>query len=292
MTEPTPWHRLFGLGLVDFFRGMPISVELEMDLSLKKQLLDVVVINKHGFASQSLERPLPDGFDALAAHNLVTFKSHQQSLDPWSLHELIGHYVNYRKQISPSLDDLLPEAEFRLFAVCVRSPQVLARLSRRVQEGVLDVHVVGRDIRVIVVNDLPCTANNSLLHLFSARLDLVRYGTENYRQHSRETSTLLRQLLQRYRLEAAIMPTGLEQLQQLAAQTIEELLSELPPEELLKRVTPEDRVKGLTPDDRVKGLTPDDLLRAMSPELRRQLRERLEQEASGGPEHGPETTDR
>jgi len=29
---------------VDFFRGMPVTVDLEKDLSLKQQLLDVVVI--------------------------------------------------------------------------------------------------------------------------------------------------------------------------------------------------------------------------------------------------------
>ena len=44
MNELIPWHRLFGLSLVDFFRDMPISVELEKDLSLKQQLLDVAII--------------------------------------------------------------------------------------------------------------------------------------------------------------------------------------------------------------------------------------------------------
>jgi hypothetical protein len=28
MSEPTPWHRLFGLSLVDFFSGLPVIVEL------------------------------------------------------------------------------------------------------------------------------------------------------------------------------------------------------------------------------------------------------------------------
>src|SRR5436305_1864257 len=46
MSEPTSWHRLFGLSLVDFFRGMPVSVELEKDLSLQQQLLDGVLIRK------------------------------------------------------------------------------------------------------------------------------------------------------------------------------------------------------------------------------------------------------
>src|SRR5438128_122138 len=42
MEEQRPWHRLFGLTWTDFFTGQPVTVELEKDLSLKKQLLDVV----------------------------------------------------------------------------------------------------------------------------------------------------------------------------------------------------------------------------------------------------------
>src|SRR5436305_8551060 len=78
MSEPTPWHRLFGLSLVDFFRGMPVTVELEKDLSLKQQLLDVVIIRKQ---AAQLPFRLPDGFDDLAPHNLVTFKSYQEAFD-------------------------------------------------------------------------------------------------------------------------------------------------------------------------------------------------------------------
>ena len=40
------WHRLFGLLLTDFFTGSPFVVELEMDLSLKQQFLDVVILRK------------------------------------------------------------------------------------------------------------------------------------------------------------------------------------------------------------------------------------------------------
>ena len=72
------WHRLFGLVLTDFFTGSPFVVELEKDLSIKKQLLDVVILRKDQgkFAGR-----LPDGLDNLAAHNLITFKSHQEALD-------------------------------------------------------------------------------------------------------------------------------------------------------------------------------------------------------------------
>jgi hypothetical protein len=63
MSEPRPWHRLFGLSLVDFFRGMPVTVELEKDLSLKQQLLDVVLIR---VGRTPLPCLLPDGFDELS----------------------------------------------------------------------------------------------------------------------------------------------------------------------------------------------------------------------------------
>ena len=40
------WHRLFGLALTDFFTDSTWVVELEKDLSLKRQLLDVVILRK------------------------------------------------------------------------------------------------------------------------------------------------------------------------------------------------------------------------------------------------------
>jgi len=79
--EQRPWHRLFGLSWIDFFRGMPVQVELEKDLSLKQQLLAIVLIHKE---AATLPCRLPDGFEELAAHNLISFKSHQEALDGWT----------------------------------------------------------------------------------------------------------------------------------------------------------------------------------------------------------------
>src|SRR5437763_8893872 len=117
------WHRLFGLLLTDFFTGSPFTVEVERDLSAQQRFLDVVIVRRGPgrFAGR-----LPDGLDDLAAHNLITFKSHQEPLDGWALHELIGHYVSYRKLVSPAPQDLLPEATFQLYAVCARFPHNLA----------------------------------------------------------------------------------------------------------------------------------------------------------------------
>src|ERR1700722_14181872 len=88
------WHRLFGLLLTDFFTNSPFSVEIERDLSLQQQFLDVVVLRRG--RGQLIGR-LPDGLEDLLAHNLITFKSHWETLNAWAIKELISHYVTYRK---------------------------------------------------------------------------------------------------------------------------------------------------------------------------------------------------
>src|SRR5205807_1865667 len=100
------WHRLFGLLLTDFFTGSPFTVEVERDLSEQQQLLDVIILRRGRgrFAGR-----LPDGLDRLAAHKLITFKSHREALDGWAMRELVGHFVAYCKLISPSPSELLPE---------------------------------------------------------------------------------------------------------------------------------------------------------------------------------------
>src|SRR5438046_4987879 len=144
------WHRLFGLLLSDFFAGSPFVVELEKDLSIKKQLLDVVILRRGRgrFMGQ-----LPDGFRGLTKYNLITFKSYQEALDDWALKELTGHYANYRKQVSPDKDALLPEADFRLYAVCARYPQRLAGQvpGAEVQPSVYDCRRGTDVIRVVVL---------------------------------------------------------------------------------------------------------------------------------------------
>jgi len=278
MEEPKPWHRLFGLSLVDFFRGQPVEVELEKDLSLKQQMLDVVVVRK---GTAPLDCSLPDGFDELAAHNLITFKSYQEALDGWALNELVGHYVNYRKQASPSMQELLPETDFKLFAVSVRQPQALARQTTLtpVQPGVYEVRHYTGVVRLIVVHELPQHENNALLHLFSARIDLLNYGATHYRQRSEETSTVLLQLFNRYHLEAVPMSDA---LQQFAKETIADLLRDLPIEERLKGVPPERLLPHLG------GLSADELLAGLSPELRAALTQRIKEQTTP-PISGPQS---
>ena len=269
MDEQRPWTRLFGLSWTDFFRGQPVTVEMEKDLSLKKQLLDVLLFHKQ---PGSITRRLPDGFDDLATYNLVTFKSYQETLDDWAMNELIGHYVNCRKQVSPDRDNLLPESDFRLFAVSVRYPQNLAKHLTRLRQGVYEVQHFTGSIRVVAIHQLPQEEQNAMLHLFSANADQVRYGAQHYRPQSSETSTLLYQLFQRYRLEVHLMP---DVMQEFVRETIDLILKETPPEKLLEYLSVKQRLEGLPAEKRLEGIPPEKRLEGLSKEELLQLQEVL-----------------
>ncbi len=276
MSEIRPLHRLFGLSWIDFFRDTPVAVETELDLSLKQQFIDLVLIRK---APGPIPRTPPDGFDDLAGHNLVTFKSHQEALDAWSLWELVGHFVNYRKQASPSMQDLLPEDDFRLFTVCARFPHNLAQrvALTPLQAGVYEVQGLALRVRVIVAHQLPLREHNAMLHLFSAREELLRYGREHYRPQSRETSTLLYELFKEYSEE----PDMPDKLKEYVRESLDRLFANMPVEERVKGLSVEERLKGVPAEERFKGLTPEEIIRALPPETLEALARQLK--ANGHP---------
>jgi len=88
-----------------------------------------------------------------------------------------------------------------------------------------------------------------------------------------ETSTLLLQLYQRYQQEGQIMP---DMLEEVARETIDRLLKELPVEKRLEGLTPEQRVQGLPAEKRLEGLTPEQRVQGLSAETLRELLEKLE----------------
>ena len=44
MSDPKPFHRIFGLSWFDFFQGAAFTVAPELDLSFKQQFLDLALI--------------------------------------------------------------------------------------------------------------------------------------------------------------------------------------------------------------------------------------------------------
>jgi hypothetical protein len=262
------WHRLFGLLLMDFFSDSPFVVEVERDLSVQQQLLDVVIVRRG--SGQFADR-LPDGLEGLRAHNLITFKSHREALDAWAMKELVGHYVAYRKLVSRSTADLLPEDHFGLYAVCARLPHNLSGQVPWQQRhaGVYDCQWGTDTICVIVAGELSREPHNAPLHLFSASPELVGFGGRTYRRRSEDTSALLNQLLDRLGKEGLTMAYTMEDFRrdfvkehfpELTAEEKRRLLSSLPPEEQ---------------QEVLRSLPPKKLLGALSTE---QIREYLDQQ--------------
>src|SRR3984957_7247828 len=246
------WHRLFGLLLTDFFTGSSFRVEVERDLSVQQQLLDVVIVRRGRgrFAGR-----LPDGFKGLRPHNLMTFKSRHEALDGWAMKELVGADVAYRKLVSPTPSELLPEDRFGLYAVAARFPHNLSGQVpwQRVQAGVYDCRWGNDTIRVVVAGELPQGALNPPLHLFSAAPNLVDFGGGAYQRRSEQTSRLLGQLFEKLRGEGFAVSFTMEDFNrqytkehfaQLTSEEQREALQALPPEkrkEVLQALPPEER---------------------------------------------------
>lgn len=240
------WHRLFGLLLADFFTGSPFMVEVERDLSQQQQFLDVVIVRR---GPGRMAGRLPDGLDDLTEHNLITFKSHHEALDGWAMKELVGHYVAYRKLVSSSPSELLPEDQFHLYAVCARHPDNLSGQVpwQKRQPGVYDCGWGTDQVRVIVAGQLPREEQNAPLHLFSASAELVGYGSETYRKRSEDTSLLLGQLFQGFEGEEGFSMSFT--MEDFKRQYIEEHFAELTPKErrkILDALPPKERLEGLT----------------------------------------------
>ena len=121
--------------------------------------------------------------------------------------------------------------------------------------GVYEVQSLGLSIRVIVVSQLPQEEQNAMLHLFSAREELLRFGRDHYRPYSRETSTVLYDFIDAFRED-----TNMDQrLKDAIRETKERMLADMTPEELRKRLSVEERLKGLSAEEVAQALPPETL---------------------------------
>jgi hypothetical protein len=262
------WHRLFGLLLTDFFTNSPFIVEVERDMSVQQQLLDVAIVRR---GRGRFVGRLPDGLEGLRPHNLITFKSRHEALDGWAMKELSALDVAYRKLVSPSPSQLLPDDHFGLYAVTARFPHNLSQQVpwQQVQPGVYDCRWGIDTIRVLVAGELPREAHNAPLHLFSASPELVAFGQVAYRRRSADTSLLLRQLLERLRQEGFTMAFTMEDFKR---QYVKEHFLQLTPEEqreTLERMSPKQR------REVIQSLSMNELLAWLSPQQIQQLRDQL-----------------
>ena len=179
----------------------------------------------------------------------------------------MGHYVNYRKQKSPSFNELLPEDEFRLFAITSRFPDSLAKafqLEER-QAGVYDISVGGLLIRVLVIRDLRNEPINAMLKLFSNVPAQIEFACEHYRKISHDTTGMVDEMIRLHQKEDKNMAKTLEELKQ---KWLREALESASVKDRLRGLTPEQRLEGLPAEERLKGLPADEFAKRLPVEER------------------------
>ena len=289
MTKPSivDWHRLFGMIVErDFFDYGPLRTEREKDLSIKEQLLDVLVVYTESVESiksflANPPKPLPDGLENLSQHNLITYKSFRESLNEWTLQELTGHYVNHRKNTAVkdekgSYSKLLPEDHFRLYAVCTRFPRNLMRKykAKKRKEGVYDIVYGGLPMRVIVLRDIPQAEQNAIWNIFSNVVENIEYGALQYGPRLKTMSSVLDLLFEYYNLEGMHVAYTFEQFERdhflrkvpkmlqdedIQPSFLDSIFKNLSPAKFMARFSPKERLEGLSPDERLEGLSPDEI---------------------------------
>ena len=237
-----------------------------------------------------MTQPLPDGLEDLAEHNLITYKSLREPLDAWALQELTGHYVNYRKQVSPSWKALLPEEQFRLIAVSTRFPR---KLSAQMElhplgQGVYEVRQGIAQIRLIVLSEIPQKARNVPWHLFSGNPQLIDFAKGFFLAKNPEISRIVHQMFKQLSQKGIPMAYTIEDfnrdfvkdnldllspeevLQHFSAQerlsglSSEERLGELSSEEVLQHFSAQELLKGLSSKERLSGLSSEEMLKGMA----------------------------
>lgn len=124
-----------------------------------------------------------DELEALRPHNLMTYKSIRGSLNAWSIEELIGHYVNYRKAFAPDV----PATDFGLYAISTRDPRKLlaGTTVEQIKPGVLRLTMLHRNLTIIVPRRIDPHPRNAIWELFSGDPQRFLNGTKRY--HWRQT---------------------------------------------------------------------------------------------------------
>jgi hypothetical protein len=141
------------------------------------------------------------------------------------------------------------------------------RLTNRVRDGVYVVNSFSKEVRVIVIHELPRQEQNALMCLFSASAEQVKYGQQHHRLRSREGSSVVHELYGKY-LREANMPIDLKEYAQQAWQKIYEQMTPEERRRFLEKMSTDERLAGLDPDQRMAGLTPEQIAARLNLEQR------------------------
>jgi hypothetical protein len=269
------WHDLMGLGLTDLFKGSNFEVKTEQNMSVKPQYVDILIISK---SSGNPLSKLPDGFEFLKDHNILTYKSLNESLNQWAIVEVLGYYASYRKIVSPK-EKLLPQSKFQVYAICTNYPQKLLGSEQnfghhieKIKAGVYKISspLIGSLI-ILVLSRMALQTQNALWQLFSGHAQGFQYGNSHYQWHDPQDKSLLNQLYLLYLKEEVDMPYTFEDFHRdytmpfIESLPVEVRLKGIPPEEVFKQFSPEEVFKQFLPEEVFKQFTPDERLKGLTP---------------------------
>jgi len=118
----THWHRLIGLILRPLFTAFGFETEIEVDLSIKEQLVDIIVVRKNKTPKHSgLPKEYWEIFNNFNEHNLISFKSYSESFNVKSILEVTHYLISYCKVYRVNPDKV------NLYAIIHHYPKKLLR---------------------------------------------------------------------------------------------------------------------------------------------------------------------
>ncbi|KOR32465.1 hypothetical protein TI05_07130 [Achromatium sp. WMS3] len=168
-------HRMMGRVLQWKIPQSFYEVHLEEDTSHIAQLLDGLILKRNPQQQLPANIELPDGLTLDAEINLLTYKSPQESLNLWTIQELISHYVGYRKMLkNQDPNHVWKDADqFALYAITTMFPQKLVKQVGTAWQvtdkiGVYYLWIAGLKITVIVINEITIAQHNHPWNLLNS----------------------------------------------------------------------------------------------------------------------------
>ncbi len=201
-------HRIAGLTLTPVMTHLGFATEVEVDLSLQRQIVDMIAVRR----VQVVEKTLPpiywQVFGDLNEHNLISFKSYSEVFNAQALEEFYGHLTNYCKVRA------VPRREINLYAITNHFPRDLLQLLRaqglvtEVRPGeVYDLRMSSlKPVRIIVCSQ----TDNPILALFSTDMARIQAAYRTLATESTlfaEVSVYWQQILKRLNEEIPNMYT-------------------------------------------------------------------------------------
>ncbi|WP_080799870.1 hypothetical protein [Desulfamplus magnetovallimortis] len=193
--------------ITPLFEKLGCEVTVEFDLSLKKQLLDVVVVYKKlPLFFDDVNPDYYEGFENLNEHNLISFKSFHEVFNMDALEEFYGHFTNYKK-----IKNLKSGDNINLYAVTNHFPETL--FNRFKGTGLIECIVKNKiydckvltPVRFIITKD----SNHPVLGLFSNNTEQIMKSRERLQKDVwllKNISGYLYKLYDYYGLEGVEMP--------------------------------------------------------------------------------------